>query len=404
VPGNLRGRSLKPLLEGSGSIRQQAAYAEARYARERLGWSELTSLTSERYLYIKAPREELYDLSRDRGQRANVAGAQPEAVKTLADELARITGARANQAPTAETSTQLTDPKDKPQVIETYRRALELLADRKWAEALAPLQQVTRDAPSAMPVWEQLASAAGVLNRYDVAVDAYHHLGELKPTDPTWGLAAAELLFRERKFEEARAQATAAAEVAPPKDAPARAAAHEMLARIALARRDPNGARDEAALAQQADPARPTAAFVDGRILYDQGNYADALPLFERAMAESRKAAATPVAELHFYAGETMMRLDRREDAQVQFTEEIRYFPQNIRARASLATLYHANGQAEAADGAIADMLRIAPTPESYALGARLWKSFGKPRQAEATRLEARRLFGDGRRSATTSH
>ena len=41
VPGNLRGRSLKPLLDGTGTLPEQAVYSEALYARYHFGWSEL---------------------------------------------------------------------------------------------------------------------------------------------------------------------------------------------------------------------------------------------------------------------------------------------------------------------------------------------------------------------------
>ena len=50
-------------------------------------------------------------------------------------------------------------------------------------------------------------------------------------------------------------------------------------------------------------------------------------------------------------------------------------------------------GQLEAADTAIADMLHAAPTLEAYSLAARLLTSFGKVRQANAVRAEARRVF-----------
>jgi hypothetical protein len=49
-------------------------------------------------------------------------------------------------------------------------------------------------------------------------------------------------------------------------------------------------------------------------------------------------------------------------------------------------------------------MLRVVPTPESYALAARLWTSFGNPREAQAVRAEARRAFTDSRVRATTAH
>ena len=63
--GGFRGRSLKPALEGTGELGDTSVYSEALYARYHFGWSELTALTDGRYRYIKAPREELYDLARD---------------------------------------------------------------------------------------------------------------------------------------------------------------------------------------------------------------------------------------------------------------------------------------------------------------------------------------------------
>ena len=40
VPDNLRGRSLKPLLEDTGRLRERPVYAEALYAHNHFGWSE----------------------------------------------------------------------------------------------------------------------------------------------------------------------------------------------------------------------------------------------------------------------------------------------------------------------------------------------------------------------------
>ena len=182
--------------------------------------------------------------------------------------------------------------------------------------------------------------------------------------------------MKEHKLDDARALAADAADLSTDKDAASRAAAHALLARIALARHNPDGARDQAALALDADPGFPMPAFVEGRILYDQGRYEEAWPEFEHALAAGRKPGATPIAELHFYAGDTLARLNRERDAEAEFADELRLFPQNVRARAGLATLYHASGQNTAADTAISDMLHAVPTPESYSTAARLLKSF----------------------------
>jgi choline-sulfatase len=392
APDTLRGRSLKPLLEGTGHFRDRPVYSEALYARHLFGWSELTSVIDGRFQYIRAPREELYDLTRDGKERQNLAGPNVE-TKQSAEAL----GLFGSPASKPGTSAPAADPKDKWEILEHYRTAVGLAEQRKWADAIVLLQRVLGEEPDVTQVWNELAGVAWLANRYDVALDAYRHIIELNPSEPGAYLGAAEVLLKERKLEEARARATEAADVSAEKDARTRAAAHALLARIALARRDAALARDEAALAFEADPRLPMSPFVEGRILYDQGKYEDAWLEFEKTLAAGRKPGATPIAELHFYAGDTLARLDRQADAEAEFADELRMFPQNVRARAGLATLYHASGQNTAADTAITDMLHAVPTAESYTTAARLLTSFGKTRQAEAVRVEARRTFSASR-------
>ena len=56
IPGGLRGRSLKPLLEGRGSMPNRLVYSEALYARTHFGWSELTAMTTASRTRMKSHR------------------------------------------------------------------------------------------------------------------------------------------------------------------------------------------------------------------------------------------------------------------------------------------------------------------------------------------------------------
>src|SRR3954452_15355768 len=96
---SLRGRSLKPVLEGTGKLPPPTIYSEALYARYHFGWSELTALTDERYRYIKAPREELYDLTRDPRERSNIAAQRPQPRQALRGALDRVAAGTAIQVP-----------------------------------------------------------------------------------------------------------------------------------------------------------------------------------------------------------------------------------------------------------------------------------------------------------------
>ncbi|MCU1385176.1 MAG: hypothetical protein JWL71_3873 [Acidobacteria bacterium] len=414
--GTLRGRSLKPVLEGTGTLPPPTIYSEALYARYHFGWSELTALTDERYRYIKAPREELYDLSRDPHERTNIAGERPQPRQALRGALDRVAAGATIQVPadisadarerlqalgyvgaqtdvTTRPGEALPDPKDKRDILERYRAAVDFAGARQWPQAIALLQQILHDDPEMADVWTQLAVFATRLDRHDLSIDAYKHYIALKPQDPTAYIGAAAGLLKLRKLDEAREHASLAADVAADNDHRAKASAHEMLARIALATHDADEARAEARLAHVEDPTLPLPIYIDARLLYDQGQYADALPGFFEAIGELKKAGTLQINELHFYAADTLARLERYPEAETQFIEELKYFPQNIRARGGLAMVYQASGKPEDAARVLADMLRITPTADSYALAARLHAMFGNRKQADAVKAEAKGAF-----------
>src|SRR5437762_11200624 len=242
VPGGLRGRSLKGLLDGTRRLPAAAVYSEAFYARHQFGWSELTAITGERYRYIHAPHEELYDLQQDARERANLAAARPQARQTLRTALDRLTAGAAIQPPQTPAATIGTDPKEKRDVVERYRDAIGLASERRWASAIALLHQIVKDDPELTSAWRQLAAAASRIERHDVAGEAYGHVTAAEPDDWSAYLGAAASLLKLRRLDEARDPAHLAAHVAAASDRHARASAHEMLARIALARRDDDAA------------------------------------------------------------------------------------------------------------------------------------------------------------------
>ncbi|MEO8259550.1 MAG: sulfatase-like hydrolase/transferase [Acidobacteriota bacterium] len=418
IPGNLRGRSLKAILEGSGSLPAQAVYSEALYGRYHFGWSELTAVTDARYRYIQAPTAELYDLDRDPHERQNAAddvdGARAQ--ESLRAALGRLVAGATIGAPgqvsaeererllalgyvsgraamTAAAAATLPDPKNTHAILETYRQAVGLAADRKWPQSIALLQRILRDDPGMLDAWEQLAASAMLAERYDQAIEAYTRVIELEPAGPGGYLGAGGALLKARRLDDARAHAELAVTVAGERDPRSRAAAHELLARIALARRDAESARREAALAREADPKLPLPAYVEARLLSEQGQHGDAFPLFEQAIAELTRSKGRTIANLHFHAAEALVHLERPADAEREFIEELEVFPQNTRARAGLATLYQANGQSEDVARVIDDLIAVSPTPDAYALAARLWTTFGNRQRADALRAQARRTF-----------
>src|SRR5207248_276247 len=108
-------------------------------------------------------------------------------------------------------------------------------------------------------------------------------------------LGAATALLRMKKLDDAHARADSAVEVVADRDE--RATAHELLARIALARHDAEAAREHADLTRQADPRLPLPAFVDARLLFDQGSIDDALPRAEEAIQALERSHGRPIAD-----------------------------------------------------------------------------------------------------------
>ena len=164
----LRGRSLQPLFAG-GTIAAQGLYAEALYARYHFGWSELYGLTDARYAFIRAPRDELYDLQTDPGERHNLASQLGATHVAMRNALERLTAGTAIDAagdvssdararlrslgyvgtapPASPASADLADPKDKVQVLERYRAAIALVGAGRFEDALSNFRAIVAENP-----------------------------------------------------------------------------------------------------------------------------------------------------------------------------------------------------------------------------------------------------------------
>jgi tetratricopeptide (TPR) repeat protein len=396
LPGNLRGRSLKPLTEGSASLPPVIVYAESRYGRSRFGWSDLASMSDGRFHYIRAPREELYDLQRDPNERENVAEA---AASQKGRERFRVSLAALIGSKPARDVVEAADPKDKTATVENYRGALALAAQRKFPQAIDVLQKVARAEPQGIAVWKTIVDLASLTERYDVAQSAAGHLVDLAPDEPAALVRAARVSLAARRLDDAVTSATQAIDLGS-KDAHADADSHAVLARVALARYDSDTARSEARLVRQAEPASVFPLFVDARILLDNDDdVAGALPILEKANAEAARTQGAPLEDLKYLTGAVLVRSDRATEAETFFVDELRDFPHNLRARAALAALYQSLGQPDDAARVAGDLVRITPSPEAYAMAARVWTSLGDRKQAAAVRADARKLFA-GRRNA----
>lgn len=368
--GGLRGRSLTPLF-GDGSIASTPIYAESLYGAYRFGWSPVRSLIDGQYQLVShGGTDQLFDLDAGAGAAEDLAG---ERADVRAAMKARLEEFSARETPLAAVPVTPTDREryevlgyvgvpgsarpadaDPPELaaqlafVERYRSAVLLARSEQWKEAIEAYRALTEEQPRMPDLWMHLARTAARQERHDVAVEAYRHALDLEPANIASHLGAAASYLRMRRIDESAGAAQAVLDAAGA-DSVQKAEAHELLARVALNRKNGELALAEAAAAEAADPNRPVMSFVEGRLALDQGRYAEAVEAFERALASAVTTGRPPLADVRVYAADALVRADRGADAEQLLTDELAAFPANARARSALQALYRASGRGRAA-------------------------------------------------------
>src|SRR3989442_15009668 len=104
---SFQGRSLAPLLRSPAPGSSRDAYSESLYPRSSFGWHSLHGVETERYHYIEAPREELYDLERDPDETRNILGQKSPVGALLSENLPALAARYARPAERAEAAAAL---------------------------------------------------------------------------------------------------------------------------------------------------------------------------------------------------------------------------------------------------------------------------------------------------------
>lgn len=208
VPSQMQGQSLLRIAKAA-SAPDQPVYARSDFPQRGFGWSSLESWRAGKYLYIRAPKPELYDLSTDPGATKNLAASSKATLETIAAQLDSFDHHFTQGGKTAElTSSEMqklaslgyvglqkssstntaatgTDPKDQVASANKIEEAVTALAAGSAEKAVSLAQSVATSQPSAYLPQYVLGVALALQQKYPQAVEHLHKAIELQP-DSAW--------------------------------------------------------------------------------------------------------------------------------------------------------------------------------------------------------------------------
>ncbi|HXM11975.1 MAG TPA: sulfatase-like hydrolase/transferase [Terriglobales bacterium] len=342
IPKAVQGESLLALIqmkmkaEGDPAVeawRGRAAYAQSDVPRIEFGWSAEQSLRAGKYLYIQAPRRELYDQAADPKADHDLASSSAAVADTLASQLRtfrqKTTSQREAPKPALDPTAQqklgalgymasggnvsegsgadqaaAVDPKDKIEIADLIHRAFLLADDHRDQEAIPLLQQLIAKDPDAPFAYALLGQCFLSLKQYSQAVPLLRKAVYMRQdmTISHFHLAAA--LVETKDFDGAADELEVVVARMPEFEE-----AHQMLETAYVqAGRIPEAIK-ECEKVLESDPDDYGTNLLLGRVLVSTGDPRAALPKLKKAAALEPKAA-----EPHRFLAEAYTQLGQRTD------------------------------------------------------------------------------------------
>jgi arylsulfatase A-like enzyme len=211
VPSQMQGQSLLRIAKSSSSA-DQPVYSRSDLPQRGFGWSALESWRAGKYLYIRAPKPELYDLTADPGATRNLAQSSKATLDTMAAQLVsfdrRFSGEGAKSSGTQLSSSEMqklaslgyvglqksagastvatgTDPKDKISAANKVIEAASIFEQGNADHTLAMLTTVTSTEPGLYLAEYTLGAALAQKGQHAEAVKHLYKAIELQP-DSGW--------------------------------------------------------------------------------------------------------------------------------------------------------------------------------------------------------------------------
>jgi arylsulfatase A-like enzyme/Flp pilus assembly protein TadD len=204
VPTAMQGQSLLPLTRAGAKSEDRPVYAESSYPRRAFGWSPLIAWRADRFLYVRAPKRELYDLVADPAASRNLAGSRGRLADGLDGELAQFLGRSSAAAGAAasrvdpavaerlaalgyvggSTGTPRAtgvDPKDRIAIANQLHEAIVAVEDGAFTRAVPLLEKVVAGEPDIPIAQLNLGVARARQRQYARAIPPLRRAAMLQP-------------------------------------------------------------------------------------------------------------------------------------------------------------------------------------------------------------------------------
>ena len=273
IPPQMLGQSLLRIAQATSQA-DQPAYSRNEFSKRAFGCSVLESWRAGKYLYIRAPKPELYDLSNDPGALHNLAQSAKATLDTMASQLQTFDSRLGNDASKSTgsglTSSEMqklaslgyvglqkasagvsaaaegSDPKDAIGAINKTMAAILALEDGTPEKVILTLRQVIGIQPTSFLAQYGMGAALVQQQQYADAVPFLHKAIELQPDSPWAHYAMGISLMKTGDFKTAAVHLEIAAGRLPGFGAAhlALAETYEHLGRV------PDGARERAKISE----------------------------------------------------------------------------------------------------------------------------------------------------------
>jgi arylsulfatase A-like enzyme/Tfp pilus assembly protein PilF len=333
---DMQGKSLVPLMTGTKAIAgedktsDRPIYSETDYAHRSFGWSELRSWRGGKYLYVQAPKRELYDQSSDPDALQNLAAASKAVADTLDGQLsdfqqrtasaqtehAKLDPAQAeslralgylasDSSGSKDKAKAAIDPKDKIGIANELHRALVDMEEDRFDDAIVELRDMIQQEPDASAGYLELGRALVYRQRYQEALPILRTAAERTPESGMAHYEFALALIKTGQWEAALPEMQAAVVCTP-----SSAQMHFYLAAVHLRLKHVPEATSEFDKALELDADHFQANLKYGEMLVVQGKTAAALPKLIRAVKVDPKSA-----EAHAFLAEAYQQLGQPQNA-----------------------------------------------------------------------------------------